>query len=212
MQKNHSLPQLIYRITGILVLVMVVYTGYNTGLVPLSSFFILILLFSRIFPQFISLNSNINNIITTLPSVRMVMQLDDEFTDTMFQTNNILPGFPVEKEITLEGISFSYPGEEQLFHEFSEVIPAKRITGIVGVSGRGKTTLIDIIAGLQKPKKETSVLTAAFLTMKFCRPGKKASAIFRRTHFLLKAPCAKTWSGTAVLQLQMKEYWKCLHR
>jgi ATP-binding cassette, subfamily C, bacterial len=152
-QKNHALPQLIYRITGILVLVTVVYTGYNTGLVPLASFFILILLFSRIFPQFISLNSNINNIITTLPSVGMVLQLDDEFTDTLFQTNETTPGFPVEKEITLKEISFSYPGGQQLFSDFSEVIPAKMITGIVGVSGRGKTTLIDIIAGLQKTEK-----------------------------------------------------------
>nr|MBD3622537.1 ABC transporter ATP-binding protein [Sunxiuqinia sp.] len=152
MQKNHALPQLIYRIAGILVLVMVVYTGYNTGFVPLASLFILILLFSRVFPQFISLNSNINNIIITFPSVRMVMQLDDEFSDTLFHANETTPGVPVEKEITLKGISFSYPGEEQLFREFSEVIPAKRITGIVGVSGRGKTTLIDIIAGLQGPE------------------------------------------------------------
>lgn len=153
MQKNHALPQLIYRIAGILTLVLVAYTGYNTGLLPLASLFILILLFSRIFPQFISLNSNINNIITTLPSVKMVMQLNDEFSDTLFRENETTPGFPVEKEITLEGISFSYPGEEQLFYEFSEVIPAKRITGIIGISGRGKTTLIDIIAGLQKTQK-----------------------------------------------------------
>ena len=186
MQKNNALPQLIYRIAGILVLVMVVYTGYNTGLMPLSSFFILILLFSRIFPQFISLNSNVNNIITSLPSVRMVMQLDDEFTDTMFQTNEILSGFPVEKEIALRGISFSYPGEKQLFHEFSEIIPAKRITGIVGVSGCGKTTLIDIIAGLQKPEKGGIFVDGCLLDDVFLPSWKKSIGYLPQDSFFIE--------------------------
>ncbi len=55
MQKNWSLPQLIQRIAGLLVLVGVVWFGYRSGAVPMASFVILILLFSRIFPQFISL-------------------------------------------------------------------------------------------------------------------------------------------------------------
>ena len=152
LQKNHALPQLIYRIAGILLLVLAVYTGYTSGLIPLASFFVLILLFSRIFPLIISLNSNLNNIIITLPSVRMVLRLDEEFADNIFKVQDALPVLPVEKEIELDKISFSYPGGEQLFYEFSQIIPAKRITGIAGVSGRGKTTLIDIIAGLQKPQ------------------------------------------------------------
>ena len=57
----------------------------------------------------------------------------------------------LQNEITLEGISFSYPDGEKLFDSFSACIRANVITGIVGQSGRGKTTLIDLIAGLQKP-------------------------------------------------------------
>ncbi len=44
------------------------------------------------------------------------------------------------------------PDGEKLFDGFSAVIRARSITGIVGQSGRGKTTLIDLIAGLQKPE------------------------------------------------------------
>jgi len=186
MQKNHSLPQLIYRIAGILVLVMVVYAGYNTGLMPLSSFFILILLFSRIFPQFISLNSNINNIITTLPSVRMVMQLDDDFPDTDFHTTATTPALPLEKEITLKDITFSYPGGELLFNAFSEVIPAKMITGIVGVSGRGKTTLIDIIAGLQKPGKGSILSDGRLLDDEMLPSWKKSIGYLPQDSFFIE--------------------------
>src|SRR5690606_24842154 len=58
---------------------------------------------------------------------------------------------PVENEIVIEKLVFSYPGGEKLFDQFTEHIPSEKITGIVGESGRGKTTLIDLIAGLQKP-------------------------------------------------------------
>ena len=153
MQKNWSLPQLIQRIAGLLVLVGVVYFGFKSGTIPMASFVILILLFSRIFPQFIALNTDINMIVTNVASVKMVMNLDEELPDP-----EVSSGFGVRSEelvlkegIRLEEITFSYPDGEKLFEDFSARIMANTITGIVGQSGRGKTTLIDLIAGLQKP-------------------------------------------------------------
>jgi ATP-binding cassette subfamily C protein len=57
----------------------------------------------------------------------------------------------LKKEIRLENMSFSWPDGEELFNDFSGIIRANTITGIIGESGRGKTTLIDLIAGLQRP-------------------------------------------------------------
>lgn len=152
MQRNYSLPQLIYRIAGIMVLVLVIYLGYRVDQVPLASFFILILLFSRIFPQFTAINTDINMIITNLPSVRMVMELDEEFSDTVFSESPETEGLPLERELELRDLTFAYPDGEVLFDRFSAVIPARQMTAIVGESGRGKTTLIDLIAGLQRPQ------------------------------------------------------------
>jgi ATP-binding cassette, subfamily C, bacterial len=154
-RKNSSLPQLIYRIAGIVVLVFVVYAGSRGSHIPLTSLFILILLFSRIFPQFVGINSNINNIITMIPSVRMVIQLDEELQEKSFEVASADKSFSLDTEIKLHNITFSYPGGEMLFDNFSAAIPANKITGIVGESGRGKTTLIDIIAGLQTPDEGT---------------------------------------------------------
>ena len=152
MQRNWSLPQLIQKIVGLLVLVAVVWFGYRTGAMPMASFVILILLFSRIFPQLIAINTDINMIVANVPSVKLVMQLDEELPICDVRVSN----YPVEsvrlkQGIKLEGVSFSYPDGERLFDGFSAVIRANTITGIVGQSGRGKTTLIDLIAGLQKP-------------------------------------------------------------
>lgn len=152
MQRNYSLPRLIYRIAGIMVLVLVVYLGYHSGQVPLASFFILILLFSRMFPQFTAINTDLGMIISNLPSVQMVMELDEELTDNKFPETEEIAGLPLERGIELREVTFAYPGGEVLLDRFSASIPARQMTAIVGESGRGKTTLIDLIAGLQRPQ------------------------------------------------------------
>ncbi len=165
MQKNWSLPQLIQRIAGLLVLVGIVWFGYRSGAVPMASFVILILLFSRIFPQMIAMNTDLSRIIANVASVKLVMELDAElpicdsvrpladlrFTNSGLRGMESGAGVELKEGIRLEEISFSYPDGEKLFDTFSAEIRARAITGVVGQSGRGKTTLIDLIAGLQKP-------------------------------------------------------------
>jgi ATP-binding cassette subfamily C protein len=152
MQRNWSLPQLIQRIAGLLVLVGIVWFGYRSGSVPMASFVILILLFSRIFPQMISMNTDISMIISNVASVKLVMQLDNELPNCDVRVASSEVGsVRLMEGIRLEGVSFSYPDGEKLFEGFGAYIRARAITGIVGQSGRGKTTLIDLVAGLQKP-------------------------------------------------------------
>ena len=151
MRKNHALPIFIYRIAGILVLVLVVYIGYRYDLIPLTSFFILIILFSRIYPQFTSITTDINIIISNFASVKMVMQLDKDFPEPDMHSQEGRISVPLTKAIDIKNLNFSFSGSEQLFENFNAKIPALSLTGIIGQSGRGKTTLIDLIAGLQLP-------------------------------------------------------------
>lgn len=149
--KNHYLPGLIYRLLGLIVLVCVVYIGYTYELVPLTSFFILILLFSRIYPQFTAINTDLNMIISHLASVKLVMKLDNEFKEPDVHKHHLRKPLPFEKEIQINQLGFSYSDDNVLFTDFSDIISAYSIVGIIGESGKGKTTLLDIIAGLQIP-------------------------------------------------------------
>ena len=90
-------------------------------------------------------------IISNVASVKLVMELDESFTERDFHQPGHSEAISLKQEIKLDNIRFSYPDGEQLFGDFSATIPANRMTGIVGASGRGKTTLIDLIAGLQNP-------------------------------------------------------------
>ncbi|MGN0346158.1 MAG: ABC transporter ATP-binding protein [Lachnospiraceae bacterium] len=66
---------------------------------------------------------------------------------------------PVTKEICLKDISYHYPNSEKyIFDHANLTIPVGTSIGIVGESGAGKTTIVDIILGLLK--SETGEITA----------------------------------------------------
>ncbi len=52
--------------------------------------------------------------------------------------------------IELRSISFSY-GDLQVLDELSVTIPARAITALIGRSGSGKTTIVDLVTGLHRP-------------------------------------------------------------
>jgi ATP-binding cassette subfamily C protein len=90
-------------------------------------------------------------ILGNFSSVKLVMQLDTDFPEPHFHSHKNNIPIPLTKEINIKNLNFSFSVEEALFKNFNEKVPAFKLTGIVGQSGRGKTTLIDLIAGLQMP-------------------------------------------------------------
>ena len=59
-----------------------------------------------------------------------------------------------QKELVVEGLGFQYPGTEQVvLQAVSFRVPKGAFVGIVGPSGAGKTTFVDILLGLLRPAK-----------------------------------------------------------
>lgn len=68
--------------------------------------------------------------------------------------SNIQCGFSLKKEIMMSGITYHYPEmEKNVLTDACMRIPAGASVGIVGASGAGKTTAVDILLGLLKPQK-----------------------------------------------------------
>ncbi len=152
---NRANPQLVFSITGILILIAVVWIAYNFAQIPLASLFVLIVLFARIFPQFSAVNNDLNMMVSNNRSVEIVMELDSlpdkSFSSAKESGESLIP----KRAIYVENLSFAHSGGEQLFKNFSEFFPAGMITGITGRSGSGKTTLLDIVAALIRCEKNS---------------------------------------------------------
>lgn len=60
---------------------------------------------------------------------------------------------PVTKEIRMENITYKYPNSDvYIFKDAAVTFPVGKSIGIVGTSGAGKTTIVDIMLGLLKPE------------------------------------------------------------
>lgn len=55
-------------------------------------------------------------------------------------------------EIALDNVTFSYDGERQALKNISADFPAKGMTAIVGESGCGKSTIVNLITGACRPQ------------------------------------------------------------
>lgn len=58
----------------------------------------------------------------------------------------------LERGIRVEGLTFRYPGGGSILEDASLEIPAGESTAIIGVSGVGKSTFLDLLLGLLRPQ------------------------------------------------------------
>ena len=78
--------------------------------------------------------------------------IDDENTDMAFAAD--VERLELKKSITFEGITYSYPGSDvKILDKADFEIPIGSSIGIVGTTGAGKSTLVDILLGLLKPQE-----------------------------------------------------------
>jgi ABC-type multidrug transport system fused ATPase/permease subunit len=71
---------------------------------------------------------------------------------------------PFRHELRLEGVTFSYPrAERPAVQDVTVSIPHRAFVAIVGATGAGKTTLVDIILGLLQPDEGILTVDGAIL-------------------------------------------------
>ncbi|MBQ2257792.1 MAG: ABC transporter ATP-binding protein [Lachnospiraceae bacterium] len=103
--------------------------------------------------------SRINNQMTSMAfnepfffnvSDNLIEETDEAHTDLSYAVV-AKEKLPVTREVKLSDITYHYPNSEKLIFDHATVsFPIGKSIGIVGASGAGKTTIIDILLGLLK--------------------------------------------------------------
>ena len=103
----------------------------------------------RILPLAAATSSQAMLLASILPSVETVSSLLEEESDT--KNGRSLP--PITRQVEFQNVSFSYSGSDIVLKDLSLKFKSKKFYGIVGISGSGKSTIIDLMTGFYKPQK-----------------------------------------------------------
>ena len=121
----------------------------------------------------------------TLTSVHADMTGLDQDNYLNRSRRESLPARPLTRRLELEGIHFAYPGTERsALRGLDLAIDANTTIGIVGGTGAGKTTLVDIMLGLLDPSEGVMRVDGEPVTPDTRRAWQKTLGYVPQTIFL----------------------------
>src|SRR4030042_2456612 len=118
-----------------------------SSIIPTLTLFLLIS--RRFFPIIANLYAERMDILTYYPSMKLVYNLykfDEDFEE-LDKGGNI---DRIAGDIVFDCVSFSYSSANPVFEKLCLEIPKGKITAIVGPSGVGKSTIVDLLSGFLK--------------------------------------------------------------
>ncbi|WP_307206212.1 ABC transporter ATP-binding protein [Paenibacillus harenae] len=151
--------QLYFKLSSSLIIAAFIYFSSTLFQIQGGQLLLIILIFSRLWPRFTGLQSNLENIASSVPAFQSLTGLIDDCQSS----KEVQGGFheysqvsPIRLEEALECVDVSYrynpEGENYALRHVNMQIRANEMTAIVGRSGAGKSTLIDIVMGLLQPE------------------------------------------------------------
>jgi len=151
----NSKIKLIYAVITNTLLCAFIYISISILNIPLASLFLLIIIFSRLFPNISTFQNDFQHLFSMVPSFSASEELYKQAKQHQESLTSDVESdiSPLNKMIEFKNIEFSYPAEQDSFkiEKLNITIPAGSTTVIAGESGSGKSTFADLLTGILKP-------------------------------------------------------------
>jgi len=147
-----SLVKNIMQPISIIFIVVLFAISYKTSNFNFAVFAAVIYLSQKIFSFIEQLQSNLHKIIIFYPHLESILKYSSELIEVK-EDNHLHRPFNFNKSLSFKQVNFSYSNNRQVISDISFDIRKGQMIGIIGPSGAGKTTLVDIILRLIKPQQ-----------------------------------------------------------
>lgn len=117
---------------------------------PLATVTVLVILLARVLSQLSKVQKQYQKLVTTESAYWSLLGAIQEAEEAKEVSSGYIEP-SLEREIRFDNVSFAY-GDTPILDNLSLVIPAGSLTALVGASGGGKTTVLDLIIGLHRPQ------------------------------------------------------------
>jgi ATP-binding cassette subfamily C protein len=128
------------------------YVALEVWQTSLAELVVLLVVLARLLPMFAALQRTAQQFMHALPAAADLSALESRLGHHKEPEASEDKGFTLSDSLSLTEVSFTYPNASiPVLRDFSCSIAAGSIVAITGPSGVGKSTLADILAGLQVP-------------------------------------------------------------
>lgn len=155
-----SNSQLFYKIFSAIMIAVFVFASVLLFQSQGGYLLLILVIFSRLWPRFTTIQASMEQIASSLPAFKVLMQLQQDCIAAKELMNgdelggeHVAP-LKIEQQLECRQVYFRYDKQQPDYtlEAINLRIPANGMTAIVGQSGAGKSTLIDLMMGLMKPE------------------------------------------------------------
>lgn len=188
-----SNSQLFYKVSMAILIAFFILLSVSIFKAQPTQLLLIILIFSRLWPRFMTIQSNLEQLAASIPAFKSLWELQGECIEAIemqdiHQQKHIKP-ICIEQGIECKDIYFRYNKKEPLYalQNINVQIPVNSMTAIVGHSGAGKSTLIDVLMGLIQPEKGQVLIDGTPFTSENLLSLRRAVSYVPQDPFLFNA-------------------------
>ena len=179
--------RMVAQVVAALGLAILVWLAVGLGHLATATLMVLAVILARMMPLLQEAQQSWDGIVHMLPAYSAIKTAELRClaaSESMVDT----PSPPFLREIRMRNVGFRH--EECgpfLFEGVDAVVPAGRVTALIGLSGAGKTTIADLMLGLLSPETGEITVDGTPLTGALRRAWRRTAAYVPQDPFLLNA-------------------------
>ena len=165
-QVNQQLTYFIVQAIPVVILAIAIGVAHEVLHLSTSFTLVFLLILVRVAPRLIQSQQHYQNYVTAVPGLHTVDQMAADAAKALEEMHANGRAFEVlNTALTLENVSFRYASKDlQAIDDVSFTVKSRQMVAIVGGSGAGKSTIVDLITGLHRPDSGRVLVDGADLS------------------------------------------------